>query len=483
MSVGQCFDEKELGRLLPKLGEVKDTVWRTLSLQGFEPPTASIVTRILFLVTMILKPFQSLWTVCFHLIFLVEPEDCPGAPARERRRKKPHLLLHCPHCWEPMHSRGTNGRTPVFFCPRHGRVSMRRTLEARVFFALYAIRVGQLVAAGIPEKDVAELLGVTRTFVETAVRTLAARLDLPAPRLKGDLVVLFLDGFYGSRIAVLVGKAGRHVLWTFGEENTLTIRSLLERIRKSLPEGATLVVVTDGKADYIDPVRSVFPDCIHVRHFHKTWDEVIVHYPLRGRVYSLHGPIDMLQRRKKARVTVWEGVRVNPPRPRKAEVVLSGEPGKLLSVIGSINASEKYDGRLPAALHPPPPPPRRPSEQRGGREEDRHGSTQAPQDEEAPPPLQETAPRQNRGVPRRHPEARREEAQRGQKTLCEKEKLHPDLQGHPGGGRGARRGREAPRENPEHRLQGRKAGQQPRWRASTPTSNPSYPPSRRRSPR
>ena len=40
------------------------------------------------------------------------------------------------------------------------------------------------------------------------------------------------------------------------------------------------------------------------------------------------------------------GVRVNPPRPRKAEVVLSGEPGKLLSVISSINASEKYDGRL-----------------------------------------------------------------------------------------------------------------------------------------
>ena len=55
----------------------------------------------------------------------------------------------------------------------------------------------------------------------------------------------------------------------------------------------------------------------------------------------------MLQRRKKARVTVWEGVRVNPPRPRKAPgVVLSGEPGKLLSVISSINASEKYDGRL-----------------------------------------------------------------------------------------------------------------------------------------
>jgi len=185
MRIEQCFDENELGRLLPKLGEVKDTVWRTLSLQGFEPPTASIVTRILFLVTMILKPFQSLWTVCFHLIFLVEPEDCPVCARLKRRRKKPHLLLHCPHCWEPMHSRGTNGRTPVFFCPRHGRVSMRRTLEARVFFALYAIRVSQLVAAGIPEKDVAELLGVTRTFVETAVRTLAARLDLPAPPPEG----------------------------------------------------------------------------------------------------------------------------------------------------------------------------------------------------------------------------------------------------------------------------------------------------------
>jgi len=75
MRIEQCFDKNELGRLLPKLGEVKDTVWRTLSLQGFEPPTASIVSRILFLVSMVLKPFQALWTVCFHLIFPVEPGD------------------------------------------------------------------------------------------------------------------------------------------------------------------------------------------------------------------------------------------------------------------------------------------------------------------------------------------------------------------------------------------------------------------------
>ena len=153
---------------------------------------------------------------------------------------------------------------------------------------------------------------------------------------------------------------------------------------------------------------------------------------------------------------------MNPPRPRKAEVVLSGEPGKLLSVISSINASEKYDGRL---LQRFTRRLRRLADLVNSGEVEKKTVTEAlklPRDEEAPPPLQETAPRQNRGVPRRHPEARREEAQRGQKTLCEKEKLHPDLQGHPGGGRGARRGREAPRENPEHRLQGQKAGQQPR---------------------
>ncbi|MHA1207669.1 MAG: hypothetical protein ACTSRF_00250, partial [Candidatus Freyarchaeota archaeon] len=91
MRIEQCFDEKELGRLLPKLGEVRETVWRTLSLQGFEPPTASIVTRILFLVSMVLKPFQSLWTVCFHLIFLVEPGDCPvcARPGEEEEEAPP----------------------------------------------------------------------------------------------------------------------------------------------------------------------------------------------------------------------------------------------------------------------------------------------------------------------------------------------------------------------------------------------------------
>lgn len=347
MIVEQVFDGTDIERLgLLEFGEVKETVWRSLSLQGFEPPSTSIVTRILFLARMILKPFQSLWTLCFHLLFLVEPENCPVCAKLRRGRREPHLLLHCPRCGAPMHSSGTNGRNPVFVCPKHGRISIRRTLEARIFFALYALRVGQLVAAGIPEKEAAELLGVTRTFIETAVRTLATRLNLPPPQLKGELIVLFLDGFYGSRLAILVGKAGKHVLWTFGEENTMNIRSFLRRIEKSVPEGATLVVVTDGKADYIDPVRSIFPDCIHVRHFHNTWNEVIVHYPLEDQVYSLHGPIDMLQRRKTARVTVWKGVRVNPPRPRKAEIVLDGELGKLFDMVTLINANRKYDGRL-----------------------------------------------------------------------------------------------------------------------------------------
>ena len=93
-----------------------------------------------------------------------------------------------------------------------------------------------------------------------------------------------------SRLAILVGKAGKNILWTFGEENTVTITAFLKRLRKYLPEEATLVLVTDGNPSYVDPVGSILPQSIHVRHFHKNWNQVIVHYPLENRVYSLLWP-------------------------------------------------------------------------------------------------------------------------------------------------------------------------------------------------
>jgi len=331
---------------LPRFKEIKETVWRGLTLQEFKLPSISLSSRVLFMARMILEPVKSLWTLCLFYLFLVKPEDCPVCATLKKKRKKPHIVLRCPRCQLPAHTSGTNGRNPVLNCPKHGRLSVMRSIEARCFFALCAVRVGQLVAAGLSQKKTAKLLGVTRTFVETVISTLAKHLPLPTPKLSGDLVVAFIDGFFSSRLAILVGKSSKNVLWAFGGENTVTINAFLKRLRKYVPEGATLVVVTDGNPSYVDPVRSILPKAIHVRHFHKTWNQVIVHYPLGNRVHSLYGPIDMLQRRNTARVIVWEGVRMNPPKPRKAQVVLEGELRRLLEVIMLINTHRKYDGRL-----------------------------------------------------------------------------------------------------------------------------------------
>ncbi len=348
MSVEEVFEGTNLEHLhhLPRFGEVKETVWRGLTLQDFKLPSVSLPSRILFMARMILEPVKSLWNLCLFYLFLVSSEDCPVCASLKKKRKKPHIVLHCPRCKLPAHTSGANGRNPVLNCPKHGRLSVMRSIEARCFFALCAVRVGQLVAAGLSQKKTVRMLGVTRTFVETVISALAKRLPTPPPELSGSLVVAFIDGFFSSRLAILVGKAGKNILWTFGGENTVTITAFLKRLRKCVPEGATLVVVTDGNPAYVDPVRSILPSAIHVRHFHKTWNQVIVHYPLESRVCSLYGPIDMLQRRSATRVTVWEGVRMSPPKPRKAQVTLEGELGRLLEVVMLINTHRKYEGRL-----------------------------------------------------------------------------------------------------------------------------------------
>lgn len=190
---------------------------------------------------MILEPVKSLWNLCLFYLFLVKPEECPVCATLKKKRKKPHIVLHCPRCKLPAHTSGTNGRNPVLNCPKHGRLSVMRSIEARCFFALCAVRVGQLVAAGLSQKKTAKLLGVTRTFVETVISTLTKHLPTPTPMLSGDLIVAFIDGFFSSRLAILVGKSGKNVLWAFGGENTVTINAFLKRLRKNVPEGATLV--------------------------------------------------------------------------------------------------------------------------------------------------------------------------------------------------------------------------------------------------
>ncbi|MHA1362073.1 MAG: hypothetical protein ACTSP1_05945 [Candidatus Freyarchaeota archaeon] len=54
----------------------------------------------------------------------------------------------------------------------------------------------------------------------------------------------------------------------------------------------------------------------------------------------------MLKKKDTAKVTMWKGVRVNPPKPKKASVTLEGETKKLFDVVARINASQNYDGRL-----------------------------------------------------------------------------------------------------------------------------------------
>ena len=163
MPVEEVFEGTNLEHLhhLPRFKEIKETVWRGLTLQEFKLPSVSLPSRILFMARMILEPVKSLWNLCLFYLFLVNPEDCPVCANLKKQRKKPHIVLRCPRCKLPAHTSGTNGRNPVLNCPKHGRLSVMRSIEARCFFALCAVRVGQLVAAGLSQKKTVKLLGVS----------------------------------------------------------------------------------------------------------------------------------------------------------------------------------------------------------------------------------------------------------------------------------------------------------------------------------
>ena len=79
MSVEEVFEGTNLENLrhLPRFKEIKETVWRGLTLQEFKPPSASLPSRILFMAHMILEPVKSLWALCLFYLFLVEPDNCP----------------------------------------------------------------------------------------------------------------------------------------------------------------------------------------------------------------------------------------------------------------------------------------------------------------------------------------------------------------------------------------------------------------------
>jgi len=92
-------------------------------------------------------------------------------------------------------------------------------------------------------------------------------------------------------MAVIGARAGDEVVYKLAcAVNCLTAWDFVRELRKKLvvPPGKKVVFVSDGEVAWIHPIRSFFPDSIHIRQFHSQPCRgiVYVHFEYEGKIYT-----------------------------------------------------------------------------------------------------------------------------------------------------------------------------------------------------
>lgn len=255
--------------------------------------------------------------------FQVEAEECQVCVTLQRQRTELHLLLHCPRCKGPAHTWGSNTADPdlwnkSFLCQNCGyRFSLRNSVEYILFTIEWSLKGIHLLALGIPEMRIQAEWGIPRHLLEAIRATLIEKLQLPEPEKTEYLVaVLIIDGVYPNGLSRLIVIVGNQIFWMNAGESELEIQILLSYVKRYVT-AKQWIVISDGKPEYIAPVRSVFPECVHIRHFHDTWKEVLIHFPHQGEIYTLYSETNLLLKGEDAQVTLWEGEKEKDhPNPR-----------------------------------------------------------------------------------------------------------------------------------------------------------------------
>lgn len=154
-------------------------------------------------------------------------------------------------------------------------------------------------------EGIAKYLNISKHMVELSVQTLLDYLGdnrRESIRVDDDLVVVYAD-FSGTRVSrsasVIMSRVGDEIAYQVCcTMNYMTawnfVRGLKERL--DAKDGATVIFVTDGEVAWIDPIRSFFPEAMHVRQFHSENCRglIYVHTLYEGEVYTVRFPWDVV---------------------------------------------------------------------------------------------------------------------------------------------------------------------------------------------
>jgi len=306
--------------------------------------------RAVALGSIIFAPVKLLWERFVEEGMYVDGKSCPVCNGKKKER---HLIAHCPECDAPAHTNGSVHGIKRFTCfnsvhPKPRSFTINACAEHSLFLYFCALRTLEYLGQGMPLEGIQRIMGVTRWFTELVISAAAEQLkDRDFGKISKDFIVVYIDGVYAVRGCIIVAKIRDKILWRCCEgEDYQSIRSHLLQL-KDCVDAETIMFVTDGLINYVDAIRELFPDAIHVRHFHSTIEDILVHFPYDDELYTLHVKWDLFVEGGRKNVTLWKGTKYMLDRQKeKKKRDKRSNIERLKEIVESINKCRRWDGRL-----------------------------------------------------------------------------------------------------------------------------------------
>ena len=350
--------DSNLGGLDGNTSIYADRNWKTFIGADWNATSTNPLHKLMLIINVLLTgSYLDQWKMIVHTYMHFTRNNCPVCKTMQRKSKRKHLVAHCPKCHKPCHTNGTtkNG-TIKFTCnnkkvhakPKHFNIN---TCQERLHFRwLCSIRALELLGHGNSLKGIRELTGVTRHFLDLVVSAASKETQekgILRKKIKQDFLAVYIDGTYVLRGCTLVAKVGDQIFWRCTTaEDSETIRNLLLEL-KEVVSVTNLIFVTDGLVNYVKPIIELFPEAIHVRHFHNTWEDILIHFGHEGERYSLHVKSDVLLPSGNKLITLWKGIKYFLNRKSGKKQKQEKDPLKELMVTqDQIYASLKWNGKL-----------------------------------------------------------------------------------------------------------------------------------------
>ena len=333
-----------------------DRGWKSHFKLNSDISSTNPLQQLLSLVNVVLTgSYLDLWDQIILPRMSVTRDNCSVCKTMQRKKTGKHLVAHCPICQNLCHTNGSVEGRSKFTCSNESHDETHHftinTCFERIYFrwqcSIFALK---LLGQGNSLKGIRKLTGVTRHFLDLVISAASKQTKengILRKKIKQGFLAVYIDGTYVLRGCTLIAKVNDQIFWrcTIAEDHE-TIRNMLLELKEVISV-TNLIFVTDGLVNYVKPIAELFPEAIHVRHFHNTWEDILIHFGHKGERYSLHVKSDVLLPSGNKEITLWKGTKcfLNRKSGKKQKEVK--DPLKELMVnLDQIYTLSKWNGKL-----------------------------------------------------------------------------------------------------------------------------------------